>query len=45
MVTVMSMSNIRVFKCFIVEDTYRELVKQESFFLHSSVLMICTHKM
>ena len=38
MVTVMSVSNILVFKCFIVEErrirrTYRELVKQESVFL------------
>ena len=45
MVTVMSVSNIRVFKCFIVEErrisrTYRELVKQDSVFFASPVLII-----
>ena len=49
MVTVMSVSNIRVFS-FIVEErrisrTYRELVKQASVFFAYPVLMICTHKM
>ena len=49
MITVMSESNIRVFKCFIVEERrisriYRELVK-ESGFVAPPVLMICTHKM
>ena len=39
MVTVLSVSNIRVLKCFIVEErrissTYSEQVKQESVFLH-----------